>query len=449
MRTAAPAAQPTVQLARKIGVYAATAVTVGDIVGSGIFRSPHVVAQHLASVPLMLVAWVVGGLLSICGALVMAELAVGHPRSGGLYVFLREAFGDVAGFVFGWAHLWVIKPTLIASIATVFTLYFCQVTQLPEAAQFSVAAAAILLLTGVNWLGVTQGAWTQSLFTTIKVIGIAGLCLAAFVLPASRDPILSNGALRVVEPAALGAFAVAMIAILFAYDGWADSTYVAGEVINPQRTLPIAIVWGTWLVIAIYVATNAAYAHVLGAEGIAFYPAVGAETMRRVLGGWGARALAVLVAVSTFGTTNGSVLTGSRVTQAMAADGLMWPRLARLDPKRGTPGLALWVQAACACAWLLAANSFEDVSGWFVTTVWLFYALAPVALFARRRRERAGTVAAAAYRTPFYPLTPAIFGIATVLIIANDLHSSGWRAAAGLMISALGFPIYYVWKRRG
>jgi amino acid transporter len=212
--------------------------------------------------------------------------------------------------------------------------------------------------------------------------------------------------------------------------------------------MPIAIVWGTWLVIAVYILTNFAYFHVLGPAGVAGYEAVGSETIRRLMGEWGARALAVLVAISTFGTTNGAILTGPRVTQAMAADGLLWNPLARLDPRRSTPALALWVQAVLSCVWLWAARGFEDVSGWFVTTSWLFYALTTAALFVQRRHERAGRIETPSYRTPLYPLTPILFVLATALIIASDLHDSGWRAWAGVGMAALGFPVYWLWKGR-
>lgn len=428
---------------RQIGLYAATAITVGNIIGSGIFRSPHSVAQEITNFNAVLLAWIVGGLLSICGSLALAELAVTHPKTGGLYVFIREAFGDAWGFVFGWASLWVIKPTVVASITSVFALYFCQVLGLQRNAEFPVGAAAILLLTFINWIGVRHGAGTQSIFTTMKVIGIVGLCIAAFTLPARFEPSPASGVSPVNEHSMLVGFAIAMIPILFAYDGWTDSTFVGGEVINPKRTLPIAIVWGTWLVIAVYLITNIAYFHVIGSSGVAAYEAVGSETIRRLLGEWGGRALAVLVAISTFGTTNGAILTGPRVTQAMAADGLLWRGLAYLDPRRGTPARALWVQAVLSCAWLKLATGFEDVSGWFVTTSWLFYGLTTAALFVQRRRE----VQAPAYRTPLYPVTPAIFILATTAIIISDLSSTGLRAWAGIGITALGFPVYFLWKR--
>jgi APA family basic amino acid/polyamine antiporter len=437
-----------VELKRQIGLYAATAITVGNIIGSGIFRSPHSVAQHIQSFPLVMLAWVIGGVLSICGSLALAELAVTHPKTGGLYVFIREGFGNAWGFVFGWANLWVIKPTVIASITSVFALYFCQILHLPKSAEFPVGAGAILLLTFVNWLGVKEGARTQSLFTTLKVIGILGLCIAAFTLPSNYAPSVIGAATTHASPSFVQALALAMISILFAYDGWTDSTYVAGEVINPKRVMPIAIVWGTWLVIAVYLLTNAAYFKVLGPSGVAGYEAVGSETIRRLLGEWGARALAVLVAISTFGTTNGAILTGPRVTQAMAADGLLWKPLAALDPRRATPALALWVQGVLSCVWLWCASGFEDVSGWFVTTSWLFYALTTASLFVQRRREARGELAMPSYRTPLYPFTPILFVLATGLIIASDLHDSGWKAWAGVAIAALGFPVYWLWKGR-
>jgi amino acid transporter len=254
--------------------------------------------------------------------------------------------------------------------------------------------------------------------------------------------------------------AAAMISILFAYDGWTDSTYVAGEVIEPRRTLPFAIVGGTWLVIAIYVLVNFAYYRVLAPRELAGYEAVGSETIHRLLGDGGARLLAVLVAISTFGTTNGAILTGPRVTQAMAADGLLWPPMARLDARRETPALALWVQAVLSCVWLWAANGFEDVSGWFVTTSWLFYGVTTAALFVQRRRERRGELPEPSYRAPLFPIPAIVFILVTGVIIWSDFSSSPSfsslarygiqvpRAAAGVLISAIGFPVYWLWKGR-
>ena len=448
----------TIQLKRQIGLYAATAITVGNIIGSGIFRSPHSVAQELPGFVPVIMAWIIGGILSICGSLVLTELAVRHPKTGGLYVFIREGFGDTWAFVFGWANLWVIKPTVIASITSVFSLYFCQAVHLPKSAEFAVGCVAILILTGINWVGVKEGAGTQSLFTTAKVIGIVALCALAFGLPTSHPataiehPLVAGNA---GHPLML-AFALSMITILFAYDGWTDSTYVAGEVLDPQRTMPIAILGGTWLVIAIYVLTNFAYYHVLGPNEVASYEAVGSETIHRLLGDWGARALAVLVAVSTFGTTNGAILTGPRVTQAAAADGLLWKPLATLDPRRETPARALWVQAVLSCLWLWAAGGFDDVSGWFVTTSWAFYAVTTATIFVQRARERRGEQDAASYRTPLYPLTPIVFLVVTAVIIWSDFTNSGPipgtpipRAMAGVLIAATGLPVYWLgWRGR-
>ena len=451
----------SMELKRQIGLYAALSITVGNIIGSGIFRSPHSVASELSSFQLVILAWVVGGVLSICGALVLTELAVQHPRTGGLYVFIREGFGNAWGFVFGWANLWVIKPTVIASITSVFALYFCQVLGMPKAAEFAVGAAAILLLTFVNWLGVKEGARTASVLTTLKVIGIAMLCVAAFVLPSTHPATeLAGGLSPLPAKPLMTAFAAAMISILFAYDGWTDSTYVAGEVQNPQRNMPIAIMGGTWLVVGMYVLANMAYYHVLSPQEVGSYEAVGSETIHRLMGDWGARALAVLVAVSTFGTTNGAILTGPRVTQAMAADGLLWKPMAALDANRGTPSLALWVQAILSCVWLYMANGFEDVSGWFVTTSWLFYGVSTAAIFAQRAAEKAGRLPPASYRTPLFPLTPILFMAVTAVIIYSDFKASSPfvalahmgitvpRAMAGVLIAATGFPVYWLWRGR-
>ncbi len=451
------AASSSTQLKRQIGLYAVIAITVGNIIGSGIFRSPHGVAQELPTLPLVILAWVVGGVLSICGSLVLTELAVRSPKNGGLYVFIREGFGDAWAFTFGWANLWVIKPTVIASIASVFALYFCQVLGLGHEREFVVGAGAILLLTFVNFLGVREGATTQSVFTTAKLVGILALCVAAFTLPTVHPPgvVETAGTAGSAGHPLMQALALAMIGILFAYDGWTDSTYVAGEVVNPQRTMPIAILGGTWLVVGVYVLTNLAYYKVLSPNEVATYEAVGSETVHRLLGDWGARALAVLVAVSTFGTTNGAILTGPRVTQAMAADGLLWKPLAALDPRRASPVLALWVQALLSCVWLWAAGGFEDVSGWFVTTSWLFYGVTTASIFVQRSREAKGLLAPASYRTPLHPLPAVVFLLVTAVIIWSDFSSSPPfegtfipRAMAGVLIAATGFPVYYLWRGR-
>ena len=449
------AASSNVELKRQIGLYAATAITVGNIIGSGIFRSPNSVAQQLPGFTPVILAWIVGGILSICGALVLTELAVRHPKTGGLYVFIREGFGNAWAFTFGWANLWVIKPTVIASIVSVFALYFCQIMGWGKPAEFGVGCAAIVLLTFINWLGVKEGAGTQSIFTTAKLAGIIGLCIAAFALPSTHaataisEPLLAGNA----NNPLFKAFFLSMITILFAYDGWTDSTYVAGEVVNPQRNMPIAIMGGTWLVVGVYVLTNFAYYHVLSPNEIASYAAVGSEAVHRLLGDNGARALAVLVAVSTFGTTNGAILTGPRVTQAMAADGMLWKTLGAVDAKRESPALALWIQAALACVWLYFANGFDDVSGWFVTTSWLFYGVTTATIFAQRAKEARGEQGAPSYRTPLYPLTPIVFLVVTGVIIWSDFSNSGAipgtfipRAMAGVLIAATGFPVYFLWR---
>lgn len=438
---------PGVELKRQIGLFAATAITVGNIVGSGIFGSPNSIAQELSGLGIVIVAWVVGGILSMCGSLVLAELAVAHPRTGGLYVFIREAFGDAWAFVFGWANIWVMKPTVIASITYVFATYFRQAVGLPDGAHVWVGIAAIVLITAINWLGVREGARTAVLFTTAKMIGILALVIAAFAIPHTQ-PAASASLTGPNDNPIMLAFVFAMISVLFAYDGWTDATFVGGEVKNPSRNLPIAIIGGTVVVIITYVLTNLAYYAVMSPADVAAHEAVASETIGRLVGDWGRAALAVLVAISTFGTTNGAILTGPRVTLAMAADGLLWKPLAAVDLKRGSPGPALWLQCILACTWFAVAEGFDDISGWFVTTAWLFYGVSIAAIFVQRRRERQGKVEATSYRTPLYPLTPIVFILVTVVLIVSDLNESGIQAAAGVIISATGFPVYYLWKAR-
>ncbi len=439
----------SLHLKRQIGIYAATAITIGSIIGSGIFRSPHSVAHEISSVPLTIFAWILGGILSLTGSLVLAELAVTHPRTGGLYVFIREGFGDRFGFVFGWASLWVIKPTVIASITSVFATYFCEALGWPKGAELPAGIAAIAVLTYINWLGVREGARTQSLLSTLKVAGILALCAAAFALPHAGPAAgaAAPSAAAPTHPIAV-ALAVAMISILFAYDGWTDSTYVGGELRNPRRDFPFAILGGTIIVVALYVLTNLAYFHVLTPAEVGHYEAVASEAMHRVLGEWGSRAIAVLVAVSTFGCISSSVLTGPRVTLAMAADGLFWKRAAHVNERRGTPDVALWLQGVLSVIWLGCARGFEDVSGWFVTTSWVFYGITIAAVFVQRRREREGRLAAPPYRSPLHPWTAVLFILVTAAIIASDLSATGWRAAAGLIVAALGFPVYSLMQRR-
>jgi amino acid transporter len=459
--TRAHATEESLHLKRRIGLYAATAITVGSTIGSGIFRSPHSVAQEITSIPLTLFAWVLGGLLSLTGSLVLAELAVTHPRTGGLYVFIRESFGDRLGFVFGWASLWVIKPTVIASITSVFATYFCQATGWGTGAELPFGIAAIAVLTFINWLGVREGAGTQSVLSTLKVAGILALCAAAFALPHGAPggdaagaglapgaaPGAASGAAAAAKPF-FAAFAVAMISILFAYDGWTDSTYVGGELVNPRRNFPFAILGGTLLVTAVYVLTNLAYFTVLTPAEVATHAAVGSEVMRRVVGEWGGRAIAVLVAVSTFGCVSSSVLTGPRVTLAMAADGLFWKRAAHVNERRGTPDMALWLQGVLSVVWLACARGFEDVSGWFVTTSWVFYGFTIAALWVQRRREARGELPTPEYRSPWHPLPAILFILVTAALITSDLTASGWRAAAGLIVAATGFPVYSWMTRR-
>jgi APA family basic amino acid/polyamine antiporter len=325
--------------------------------------------------------------LSICGSLVLTELAVTHPKTGGLYVFIREAFGDAWAFVFGWANLWVIKPTVIASITSVFALYFCQALHLPKSAELGVGARRSCCSPSINVLGVKEGARTQSLFTTLKVIGILGVCAAAFLLPAHAGA-PSTTAASALREAAVRRLCRRDDPVLFAYDGWTDATYVAGEVIEPKRTLPIAIVWGTWLVIAVYVLTNSRTSTCSGrrwrsTKRWAPRPCAACSAMGRHGARGAGRDLDVRHherrdpdrPARDAGDGRGRLaVEAARRTRSEARDADAAP----VDPGGAVVRVARW------------SRGFEDVSGWFVTTSWMFYGVTTAALFMYRRHEKEG-----------------------------------------------------------
>lgn len=433
------------KLSRQIGIWGIFTITVGSIIGSGIFRSPQTIAANVGDAGWSIFAWVLGGILSLCGSLAFTELSVKYPETGGPYVFLKKNFGDLWGFAFGWANMWVLKPTVIASVATVFAIYLCDLFALNNAARLPAGLFCIILLTIINIIGVQSGSGTQVVLTLLKVSGILILCGASFIFyqPLSGNPpsIFST------EQGGIISFSAAMISVFFAYDGWTDSTFVAGEVKNPRRNLPIAIIGGTLFVIAIYVITNLAYFYVLSVKEVAASEAVGARVLEKIAGPSGTNLLTLLVVISTFGTVNGSILTGPRVTFAMAEDRLLFRFLAAINSKTGTPVYALAFQGVVSCIWLSVASGFEDISGWFATTAWLFYGLATATIFRERMMEKKyGADTETSYRTPLYPFTPLVFILVTVVIILSDIISSKWNAAAGLMISSTAFPAYYIIK---
>jgi APA family basic amino acid/polyamine antiporter len=415
---------------------------IGGIIGGGIFRTPAAVAERVGSSTLILAAWVVGGAVALIGAFCFAELGQRRPRAGGGYVYLRETWGPLPAFLYGWALLLVIASGAIAAIAVTFADYSLALTGLPTHLTRPVAIGAILFVSAVNYLGVAPGAVVQNFFTLLKLAAIAALVVIGLAagLPAELPA----------PPGAPAAFGAALVPILFTYGGWQQTNFIAEEMKDPERDLPRALIVGVGVVIVVYLLANLAYLHVLGAAGLAASTAPAADAMRRVLGPAGGTLIAAGIAVSTFGFLNLVVLVTPRVFQAMASDGVFFPRLARLHPVHRTPAAAIGVQALWASA-LVLSGSFGQLVDYVAFADWIFFGLTVAGLFVYRARDgRNGTVArSGAFRTPGYPWTPALFVAAAMFVVASSVRSNPRNALIGSGLLALGVPVYWYWRRRG
>lgn len=443
---AADAPPPAGDLRRVIGFWDATALVVGLIIGSGIFRSPASVARHLPDPRWMLAAWVIGGLLSLAGGLGAAELGVRHPRSGGQYVFLRESFGPAVAFTFGWTQVLISKPSVLAGIATVFASYAGGLAGLPESAGKPLAFAAVALLTLVNCLGVRAGTKTQNALTAAKAAGLALVCVGALASGAGDWGRFAAAAPRPAAPPPEHGLAVALalglVTILYTYDGWIDVTYAGGEILAPRRTLPKAILAGTAACTGLYLLANVAYIYLLPPDEMAGRPNIAVAALDRAFGPAGGIALSLLVIVSTLGILNGSILTGVRVPYAMARDGMLFRFLGRVHPRTLSPVNALVAQGAFAGLVLLFARGFDEIASLFVTTSWLFYAVTLTGLALDRRRADPQE-----FRMPLSPWPAVFFVVVTLAIVGSELAFGGWRGLAGMAIVVSGVPIYLIWTR--
>jgi basic amino acid/polyamine antiporter, APA family len=414
---------------------------VGGIIGGGIFRTPAAVAERIGSPALILTVWVAGGAVALIGALCFGELGQRRPRAGGGYVYLREAWGPLPAFLYGWALLLVIASGAIAAIAVTFADYALALTGLPARFTLPLAIAAILLVSAVNYLGVRPGATVQNVFTLLKLLALAALVavgLAAAPLPTLPAP---PGA-----PHALGA---ALVPVLFTYGGWQQTNFIAEEMVNPERDLPRALLLGVATVVVVYLLANLAYLHVLGATGLAASTAPAADAMEAALGSTGGKLIAAGIAVSTFGFLNLVVLVTPRVFQAMAADGVFFPRLARLHPVHRTPAAAIGLQALWASA-LALSGSFSQLVDYVAFADWVFFGSTVAGLFVYRARDRREGCSAApgAFRTPGYPWTPGIFVGAASFVVASSIAANPWNALIGTGLLLLGVPVYWYWNRR-
>jgi APA family basic amino acid/polyamine antiporter len=414
---------------------------IGGIIGGGIFRTPAAVAERVGSPGLILAVWVAGGVVALIGALCFGELGQRHPRAGGGYSYLREAWGPLPAFLYGWALLLVIASGAIAAIAVTFADYTLALTGLPPRYSLPLAIAAILFVSGVNYFGVRPGAILQNVFTLLKLLALAALVvvgLAGSSLPASSEPTGSPHA-----------FGTALVPVLFTYGGWQQTNFIAAEMVEPERDLPRALLLGVALVVAVYLLANVAYLHVLGASGLAASTAPAADAMAAVLGPAGGTLIAAGIAVSTFGFLNLVILVTPRVFQTMAADGVFFPRLARLHPVYRTPAAAIGLQAVWASA-LVLSGSFSQLVDYVAFADWVFFGLTVAGLFVYRRRDRRAERPAGpgGFRTPGYPWTPALFVVAAGFVVASSVSANPRNALIGTSLLLLGVPVYWYWSRR-
>lgn len=429
------------RLPRRLGVFSAVAVLVGSTIGSGIFRVPSTVAADVGSLGGIALIWILGALVALFGALTLAELAAIFPRSGGIYVFLREAYGPLPAFLFGWTELLVIRPSALGAIAVLFSEYAAKVFGLPDGSVRYIAASAIIILALTNVRSVVWGAVLNNIATAGKVAAIAGIALLAFIFGDGSQGALT-GPMNF-EPISWGGFGVALIAVLWAYDGWADLTFIAGEVKDPERTMPRALLLGTSIVVVLYLAINLAYLYVLPIVEMAASKLVAADAATKVFGPVGATIISGAVMLSAFGALNGSTITGPRILYAMADDGLFFKPIAYVHPRFKTPAAAIALCAALGVAYVMS-RSFEQLADAFIIGIWPFYALAVGAVFVLRRQR---PDLHRPYKTVGYPFIPLAFLLASILMLANSVIEEPRSTLLNFGIILIGIPVYYAWMR--
>jgi amino acid transporter len=431
-------------LPRRLGFWTAIAVVIGDVIGSGIFRVPAAVATEVGSVPGIMLVWVLGGVITLCGALSLAELAAAMPKAGGVFVYLRETFGPGVAFLFGWTIL-LAEPAASAAIALVFAEYLGRLVPLTPVGIRIVAAALILIVAAAGYRSVRGAGAIQGVATAAKVVAILALVAAAFLLGDGSAGAFGDGAASMATSIRWDGVGLGLVAALWAYTAWHDLSFVAGEVRDPTRTLPRALVTGIGTVVLVYLAANAAYLYVLPFDTLRTSPLVASDTMVLVLGAAGAGAVAVMVMVSTLGALNGSILANPRVFYAMATEGLLFPPLGRVHPRFGTPHVAITVYALLALVFVWS-RSFEQLIESFVLGTWPWLALAVAAVMVLRRR-RPDLVRP--YRTPGYPMVPLVFIAGTLLVVGTALVERPVTTLAGIGLTLLGVPLYLLQKAAG
>lgn len=432
------------ELKRQLGLFDATMINVGTIIASAIFIVPAGIALGLHATSLTVLVWIVGGIVSLLGALSIAELAAAMPRAGGAFVYLTEAFGPVWGYLYGWANGTVINPASIAAIAVGFAGYLAFFVPLGAGGIKAIAIGSILALTLLNSLGVRAGALTQNVLTVLKIGILVALIIIGFALPgghvANFAPVWPTGSWSSI----VGPFGVAMVAALWAYDGWIETTYVAGEVTDPGRNLPRAIIVSTVIAIALYVLVTVSFTYVLSPAKVAGSALVASDAAQVTLGRLGAGLVAAAILISTLGANNGIVLTAARIPYAMARDGVMFRWMGRVSPKYLTPVPSLLVQAAISIL-LTFTGTYDRLFTYVIFTEFLFYALMCAAVI---RLRRAAPGLERPYRAWGYPVTPLLFIVFAAWLVGNTIVEKPIDSLVGTLILVAGLPLYFYWKRQ-
>jgi len=418
-------------------------IVIGTVIGSGIFLTPGSVVQHAGSGGMALIVWIVGGILSLLGALTFAELGAAKPESGGLYVYLRDAFGPALAFLFGWTMLLVIGSGSLATLGAAFPRYVSVFFPISPTAAKVISVLMIAVVTALNVRGTRQSADVQGVATALKA-GVIVVLAAILIFAGSDAPTSGVWWPERFSIATLVGAVTGMIGVLWAYEGWQYVTFSAGETVNPQKVFGRGMVIGTLVLIGIYVLANVGYLRALGVDGVAASSRVASDAAGAVIGPWAAKALAVVILVSIFSASNGMMLTLPRLFYAMSRDRLFFARLAEVHPRFGTPAAAIVVVAIWSSA-LVLTGSFEQLLTYVVFMSWVWFALAALAIFAYRKRE---PDAVRPFRTPGYPLTPILFVLSALVIVGNTVIAQPRQSLIGLAITIAGIPAYLWWRAK-
>jgi len=432
-------------LPRVLGLKDVVGIVVGTMIGSGIFIVPATVAEAVKAPLLLLLVWMVGGVLTFFGALSLAELGAAFPQAGGMYVFLREAYGKLIAFLFGWTLFLIIDSGSMATLAVAFSSkYLPQFIELSRTETKAVAVALVFILAVINYIGVRWGALVQNILTVIKFSALVGVCGVVFASAKGNPAHFVNPLPPPFSFSLIGAFGVGLVGALWALKGWEVATFTAGELRTPEKNLPRGILIGTIIVVLLYLGANLAYLYAVPVQEMAKSSRIASDAMNIAIGPVGASLIALAILFSITGAANGHLLTGPRVYYAMSRDGLFFGKVARVHPRFLTPhisimALGIWSSLLCL------SGTFEELFTYVVFGLWIFFGLTVAAVLILRKK-RPGLVRP--YKTWGYPWTPALFVLAALFISVNTLINRFWNSFAGLLLIFLGLPAYFYWRRK-